>query len=61
MMLNNCETCKFWQPVPTNNSDKIDRDMERLGYRNCLNDRSAFAFGRFVFKHFGCRQWKPKE
>jgi len=43
-----CKNCVNWKILPTHNSERGDKGMEDLGYKNCAADKSKFYEKRFL-------------
>lgn len=59
----NCDTCKNWETIPTNGSQRGDEGMKANGFKNCLlslkvNDQ----FAKFKFTHatYTCKDYAAK-
>lgn len=44
----NCANCIKWGIRSTQGSARHDQEMKRLGYQQCLNDKTHEGVGRFV-------------
>ena len=49
-----CSNCKNWGIRSTQGSAQHDQAMSRMGYKNCLADKSSLGAARFV------GGWTPK-
>ena len=43
-----CSNCKNWGLKSAQGSAQHDQAMSRMGYKNCLVDKSSLGAGRFV-------------
>ena len=56
-----CKNCKHWYIIPTEKSDQGDREMVRLGYKNCLIDNSKPIIFRFMHQDAkACYKYEAK-
>lgn len=42
-----CSTCKHWQTIPVQGNERSEPAMIKLGYRNCLADKSNVRAVRY--------------
>ncbi len=43
-----CANCKNWVLIPVQGHDRQDAAMDKLGFRNCLADKSKEASAKFI-------------
>jgi len=57
-----CKNCINWKIMPSHNSERGDRGMAELGYRNCAADKSRFYEMRFLHENTkSCENFKKSE
>ena len=58
--MNNCQSCKSWNIIPTHGSTRTDEGMIKLGWRNCTNNKDNLAAFKFYNEKYTCKEWEKK-
>ena len=56
-----CDNCEHWKILSSHGSERGDKGMEALGYRNCAANKSKFYEMRFLHGNSkSCEKFKTK-
>ena len=57
-----CKNCTHWKILPSHGSERGDKGMEALGYRNCAADNAKFYEMRFLHGNTeSCEKFKTND